>query len=153
MPTGPKCQVERCKFPATKMHRLKERNGPFDYPTDFVVCEIHKEKLSDSLTEWMLLYEDDGQSRLLVGPMLTELNEFLVLAPITKLTRHSQSSRVVSHPDHNGYYVQVEVRRRGGEEETLTLVLPFGVLAETADFLHGIAQRRRTPAPDEVAEP
>lgn len=153
MPTGPECQVERCKFPATKMHRLKERNGPFDYPTDFAVCDIHKDKLSDSATEWMLLYEDDGQRRLLVGPMLTELNEFLVLAPITKLTMHSQSSRVVSHSDQNGYYVPVQVRRRGGEEETLTLVLPFDALAETADFLHGIAQRRRTREPDEVDEP
>ncbi len=78
MPKGPECQVERCKFPATKMHRLKEQSGPFDYPpTDFfAVCDIHKDKLSDSATEWMLLYEDDGVRRLLVGPMLTELDEF-----------------------------------------------------------------------------
>ncbi|GAA2810009.1 hypothetical protein [Mycolicibacterium pallens] len=148
MPKGPECQVERCKFPATKMHRLKEQSGPFDYPTDFAVCDIHKDKLSDSATEWMLLYEDDGVRRLLVGPMLTELDEFLVLAPITKLTVYSQSSRVVSHPESNGYYLPIRVRRRGGEEETLTLVLPFDALVETADFLHGIAHRN-----DKVDEP
>jgi hypothetical protein len=107
MPTGPECQVERCKFPATKMHRLKERSGPFDFPTDFVVCDIHKDKLSDSATEWVLLNEHDGRRRLLVGPMLAELNEFIVLAPINSLTMHAQSSRVVSHPEHNGYHVQI----------------------------------------------
>lgn len=152
MPTGPECQVERCKFPATKMHRLKERSGPFDFPTDFAVCDIHKDKLSDPATEWMLLYEDHGQRRLLVGPMLAELNELLVLAPITKLTMHSQSSRVVSHPEGNGYHVPIRVRRRGGEEETLTLVFPFDALVETADFLHGIAHRRSSQGNDEVDE-
>src|SRR6188768_3717926 len=115
MPTGPECQVERCKFPATKMHRLKERNGPFDFPTDFAVCDIHKDKLSDPATEWVLVNERDGRRRLLVGPMLAELNEFIVLAPINRLTMHAQSSRVVSHPVHNGYHVPIRVRRRGGE--------------------------------------
>jgi hypothetical protein len=31
MVTGPQCQVERCKFPATAMQRLKERSGAFDF--------------------------------------------------------------------------------------------------------------------------
>jgi hypothetical protein len=153
MPTGPECQVERCKFPATKMHRLKEQNGPFDLPIDFVVCDIHKDQLSDPTTEWVFLNERDGRRRLLVGPMLAELNEFVVLAPISKLTVHAQSSRVVSHPDHNGYHVPVRVRRRGCAEETLTLVLPFDALAATADFLHSIAERGRTREADEVGEP
>ncbi|BBY47641.1 hypothetical protein MARA_11090 [Mycolicibacterium arabiense] len=152
MPKGPECQVERCKFPATTMHRLKEPSGPFDFPTDVVICEIHKDKLSDSATEWVLLNEGDGSRRLLVGPMLAELNEFVVLAPIKKLTVHAQSSRVVSHADHNGYSVPISVRRRGGEEETLTLVLPFDALVETADFLQHIAQRGRMRRTGEVDE-
>jgi hypothetical protein len=35
----------------------------------------------------------------------------------------------------------------------LTLVLPFDALAETAEFLHGVAQRGAQPGTDEVDEP
>ena len=96
----------------------------------------------------LLLNESEGR-RLLVGPMLAELNEFILLEPITKLTTHG-ASRDFSHSEHNGYHVPLHVRRRGGEEETLTLVLPFDVLTMTAEFLHGIANRTKTQAAEQV---
>lgn len=139
MATGPECQVERCKFPATAMHRLKERSGAFDFPADIAVCGIHREQLSNPATEWILLNELDGR-RLLVGPMLAELNEYILLEPITKLTGHL-ASRDFSHPEHKGYQVPLNVRRRGGNKETLTLVIPPDLLAPSADFLYRFAQR------------
>lgn len=139
MAKGPQCQVERCKFPATAMHRLKERSGPFDFPADVAVCDIHREQLSDPAAEWVLLNELEGR-RLLVGPMLAELNEYILLEPITKLTGHV-ASRDFSHPEHKGYQVPLKVRRRGGIEETLTLVIPHDVLDPSAEFLHRFAQR------------
>lgn len=135
MATGPQCQVERCKFPATAMHRLKERDGAFDLPTDMVVCDIHREQLSDPSTEWVLLNEREGR-RLVVGPMLAELNEYILVEPISELIGHV-ASRDFSHREHNGYHVPLKVRRRGGAEETLTLVVPFDLLAPSAEFLSG----------------
>ena len=139
MATRPACQVERCKFPATGMHRLKERVGRLDFPADMAVCDIHREQLIDPATEWVLLNEQEGR-RLLVGPMLAELNEYILVEAITQLTAH-MASRDFSHPEHKGYQVPLKVRRRGGTEETLTLVIPPDLLAPSAEFLHGFAQR------------
>lgn len=139
MATRPPCQVERCKFPATAVQRLKERSGPFDLPADVAVCDVHREQLSDPATEWVLLNEPEGR-RLLVGAMLAELNEYVLLEPITELTRH-MASRDFSHPEHTGYQLPLKVRRRGGAEETLTLVIPPDLLSASAEFLHGFAQR------------
>lgn len=75
-----------------------------------------------------------------MGPMLGELNEYILLEPITKLTGH-MASRDFSHPEHKGYQVPLKVRRRGGIEETLTLVIPPDVLAPSAEFLYRFAQR------------
>jgi hypothetical protein len=135
--TRAQCQVERCKFPATAMHRLKEPRGGFDLPAEVVVCDIHREQLSDPATEWVLLNDREGR-RLLVGPMLAELNEYILAEPIAKLTGH-MASRDFSHPEHNGYHIPLKVRRRGGAEETLTLVVPFGMLAPSAEFLARVA--------------
>jgi hypothetical protein len=125
--------VERCKFPATAPYRLKERDGAFDFPKDVVVCDLHREQLSNPSTEWVLLNDREGR-RLLVGPMLAELNEYILMEPITTLTGH-MASRDFSHPEHNGYHVPLKVRRRGGNEETLTLVIPFDLLPPSAEFL------------------
>lgn len=64
MTDGPQCQVERCRFPATARHTLKERNGAFDFPKEVLVCEVHREQLSDPATEWVLL-NDRERRRLL----------------------------------------------------------------------------------------
>ena len=45
-----------------------------------------------------------------MGPMLAELNEYVLTEPIAKLTRH-MASRDFSHPDHDGYHVPLKVRR------------------------------------------
>lgn len=122
---------------ATDVHRLKERDGDFDWPKDVAVCDMHREQLSDPATEWVLVNERDGR-RLLVGGMLAELNEYILLEPINHLTGH-MASRDFSHGEHTGYHVPLKVRRRGGEkEETLTLVFPPGTLADSADFLYGV---------------
>jgi len=142
----PQCQVERCQFPATTLHTLKERDGAFDWPKEMIVCDIHREQLSDPSTEWLLLNETTGR-RLLVGPMLAELNEYILSEPITQLTGHG-ASRDFSHQEHDGYHVPLKVRRRGGEEETLTLVIPFDLFAPSADFLHRII-----PAPPDTSQP
>lgn len=134
MKSDPKCQVERCMFPATALHTLKERDGAFDYPKEAVVCGIHKEQLIDPATEWLLLNYREGR-RLLVGPMLTELNEYLLTEPITQLSCPA-ADREFSHFEHNGYHVPLKVRRRGGNEETLTLVIPFDLLRASAEFLN-----------------
>jgi hypothetical protein len=139
MATRPQCQVERCKFPATAMQRLKERGGAFDFPADVAVCDVHREQLSDPATEWVLLNEAEGR-RLLVGAMLAELNEYILLEPITKLTRH-MASRDFSHREHTGYQVPLKVRRRGGAEEFLTLVVPPDLLAPSVEFLYGVTHR------------
>lgn len=133
MKSDPKCQVERCTFPATALHTLKERDGAFDYPKEVVVCGVHKEQLIDPATEWLLLNDREGR-RLLVGPMLAELNEYLLTEPITQLSCPA-AGRDFSHSEHNGYHVPLKVRRRGGIEETLTLVIPFGLLRASAEFL------------------
>ena len=104
--------MERCKFPATAPYRLKERDGAFDFPKDVVVCDLHREQLSNPTTEWVLLNDREGR-RLLVGPMLAELDEYIqyiLLEPFTKLTGH-MASRDFSHPEHNGYHVPLKVRR------------------------------------------
>lgn len=139
MPDQPQCQVERCRFPATARHTLKERSGAFDFPKEVAVCEVHREKLSDPATEWALI-NDPERRRLLVGPMLAELNEYILMEPINELIGHL-ASRDFSHPEHTGYHVPLKVRVRGGAEETLTLVIPFDLLSPSAEFLHGIAQR------------
>ena len=72
--------------------------------------------------------------------MLAELNEYILTEPITELTGH-MASRDFSHPEHNGYHVPLKVRRRGGTEETLTLVIPPGLLAPSVDFLYRVGQR------------
>jgi hypothetical protein len=126
--------VERCHFPATALHTLKERDGAFDWPKEVIVCDIHREQLSDPSTEWLLLNETTGR-RLLVGPTLSELNEYILIDPIARLTGHL-ASRGFSHREHNGYHVPLKVRRRGGDEETLTLVIPFDLLAPSAEFLN-----------------
>jgi hypothetical protein len=142
MKSDPKCQVERCTFPATAMHTLKERDGAFDYPKEVVVCGVHKQQLMDPTTEWLLLNDTEGR-RLLVGPMLAELNEYLLAEPISELSCHV-ASRDFSRPEHNGYHVPLKVRRRGGTEETLTLVIPFDMLRPTAEFLiHAIPDSER----------
>jgi hypothetical protein len=144
MASGPQCQVERCKFPATSLHTLKERDGAFDFPKEVAVCDVHREKLTDPATEWVLLNDREGR-RLLVGPMLAELNEYVLTEPIAKLTRH-MASRDFSHPDHDGYHVPLKVRRRGGTEETLTLVIPFELLAPSAECLYGaVPESERKP--------
>ena len=146
MASGPQCQVERCKFPATAPYRLKERDGAFDFPKDVVVCDLHREQLSNPTTEWVLLNDREGR-RLLVGPMLAELDEYILLEPITKLTGH-MASRDFSHPEHNGYHVPLKVRRRGGTEETFTLVIPFDLLSPSAEFLYrAIPDSTRKPKP------
>jgi len=133
MKSDPKCQVERCTFPATALHTLKERDGAFDYPKEVVVCGVHKQQLMDPTTEWLLLNDRAGR-RLLVGPMLAELNEYVLSEPISELSCHV-ASRDFSHPQHNGYHVPLKVRRRGGSEETITLVIPFDMLRPSAEFL------------------
>jgi hypothetical protein len=139
MPDQPQCQVERCRFPATALHTLKERSGAFDYPKEVVVCEVHREQLSDPETEWMLI-NDLERRQLLVGPMLGELNEYILIEPINELIGH-MASRDLSHAEHNGYHVPLKVRVRGGSEEILTLVIPFDLLSSSAEFLHEIALR------------
>ncbi|VBA38532.1 hypothetical protein LAUMK13_02127 [Mycobacterium innocens] len=142
MKSDPKCQVERCTFPATSLHTLKERDGAFDFPKEVVVCGVHKQQLMDPATEWLLLNEQEGR-RLLVGPMLAELNEYLLIEPIAELSCHV-ASRDFSHPEHDGYHVPLKVRARGGTEETLTLVIPFDLLRPTAEFLsHAIPDSER----------
>ncbi|OMC14950.1 hypothetical protein A5736_20420 [Mycobacterium sp. SP-6446] len=121
------------------MHTLKERSGAFDFPKEVVVCELHREQLSDPTTEWVLI-NDLGRRRLLVGPMLAELNEYILMEPISKLIGH-MASRDFSHPEHTGYHFPLKVRARGGTEETLTLVIPFDLLPSSAEFLDRIAQR------------
>lgn len=130
------------------MHRLKERDGAFDFPTDMIVCEIHREQLSNPATEWVLLNEGRGR-RLLVGPMLAELNEYILLAPITEMIGH-MAGRNLSHREHNGYHVPLKVRRRGGDEETLTLVIPADLLAPSAEFLLHFAPKSRGPQQDDA---
>jgi hypothetical protein len=139
MADGPQCQVERCAFPATARHTLKERSGALDFPKEVLVCDVHREQLSNPATEWVLL-NDHERRRLLIGPMLAELNEYILMEPITKLTGH-KASRDFSHPEHNGYHVPLKVRRRGGTEETLTLVIPGELLPPSADFLYRFTQR------------
>lgn len=134
MKSDPKCQVERCTFPATALHTLKERDGAFDYPKEVIVCGVHKQQLTDPATEWLLLNDREGR-RLLVGPMLAELNEYLLTEPITQLSCPA-AGRDFSHPEHNGYHVPLKVRRRGGAEQTLTLVIPFDLLRPCAEFLN-----------------
>lgn len=151
MPDQPQCQAERCRFPATARHTLKERSGAFDFPKEVVVCEVHREQLSDPATEWVLI-NDPERRRLLVGPMLAELNEYILMEPIAKLTLHMAASRDLSHPEHSGYHLPLKVRPLGGTEETLTLVIPFDLLSPSAEFLHGIAQRS-APKPEPGDEP
>lgn len=146
----PQCQVERCKFPATAMHRLKERSGAFDFPADVAVCDIHQEQLSDPATEWLLLNEREGR-RLLVGGMLAELNEYILIEPISELIVH-MASRDFSHPEHTGFHFPLKVRARGGAEETLTLVIPPDLLSASAEYLHGIA-KRSAPEPKSGDQP
>jgi hypothetical protein len=146
MSLNTQCELEHCSFDATDVHRLKERDGDFDWPKDVAVCGFHREQLSDPATEWVLLNESDGR-RLLVGGMLAELNEYILLEPIHKLTGH-MASRDFSHREHTGYHVPLKVRRRGGEQETLTLVFPPGTLADSADFLH-----RMVPASARTSKP
>ena len=120
---------------------LKPPDSPYAYPTEVVLCEIHREQLSDPATEWILLNESDGR-RLLVGPMLAELNEYVLVEPISRMLMH-KASRDFSHDAHNGYHLPLKVRLRGSEEEeTLTLVVPYNYLDETASFFRGLA-----PAP------
>lgn len=133
MKADPKCQVERCTFPATALHTLKERDGAFDFPKEVVVCGVHQQQLMDPATEWLLLNDRENR-RLLVGPMLAELNEYLLTEPITELRCHG-AGRDFSHSEHNGYHVPLKVRPRGGTEETLTLVIPFDLLRPCAEFL------------------
>jgi hypothetical protein len=103
-----------------------------------VICELHREQLCNPATEWVLANETDGR-RLLVGPMLAEMNEYILLEPISELIGH-MASRNISHREHNGYHLPLRVRRRGGDPETMTLVVPFDVLAQSADFLSAVVQ-------------
>lgn len=151
MPTFPQCAVEHCSFQAVASRRLKPPDSPYAYPTEVVLCEIHREQLSDPSTEWILLNESNGR-RLLVGPMLAELNEYILVEPISRMLTH-KASRDFSHEAHNGYHLPLTVRLRGSEEEeTLTLVLPFSCLDETVSFFRGLAPGRLDDSQGEAKE-
>lgn len=74
--------------------------------------------------------------------MLAELNEYILVEPISQMLMH-KASRDFSHEAHNGYHLPLKVRLRGSdEEETLTLVVPYDCLDETASFFRGLAPAR-----------
>lgn len=89
-----------------------------------------------------MLNESNGR-RLLVGPTLAELNEYILVEPISRMLMH-KASRDFSHEAHNGYHLPLKVRLRGSEEEeTLTLVVPYHCLDETVNFFRGLAPARQ----------
>jgi hypothetical protein len=144
--TFPECAVEHCSFQAVASRRLKPPDSPYAYPTEVVLCEIHREQLSDPATEWILLNDSNGR-RLLVGPMLAELNEYVLVEPISQMRMH-KAGRDFSHEAHDGYHLPLKVRLRGSEDvEILTLVVPYTCFDETASFFRGLG-----PTPLEDSE-
>ena len=139
--TFPECAVEHCSFQAVASQSLKPPDSPYAWPTEVVLCEIHRQQLSDPATEWILLNESTGR-RLLVGPMLAELNEYIVVEPRNRMLMH-KASRDFSHEEHDGCHLPLRVRLRGSDEEgILTLVIPYDYLDETASFFRGLAPTR-----------
>ncbi|OBG38123.1 hypothetical protein A5673_15585 [Mycobacterium sp. E3198] len=86
-----------------------------------------------------------------MGGMLAELNEYILVEPISEMVGH-KASRDFSHPEHNGYHVPMKVRVRGGAEETITLVIPPDLLSASAEFLHRFAERL-APKPKSSDQP
>jgi hypothetical protein len=136
-----KCWVHGCESDGFYPYTLKERQGPFDFPSDEVVCGVHRDELSDPSTEWAMIESPEGWQELRVGRSLSELNEYLVLEPPTTARVYARGvGRDFSHDKDTGIHVPISVRRRGQKPETITLVIPRDVLPDLADRIQRMAE-------------
>ncbi|GAB3037297.1 hypothetical protein [Mycobacterium bourgelatii] len=129
------CAVEGCDSAAHEPPHVL-RQDPDTYQLVFGVCNFHREQLTNPDTEWMVDYEGSGSQRrrlLFVGTdvrqRLRDLNEYLLLEEPTEVTVYG-AGRVFSHPTEDGHHVPLRVRRRGGDPQSMTLVIPPEMMAE-----------------------
>lgn len=132
------CWVHGCESDGFKFHELAKRQQPYEFPSEVIVCELHRGELSEPNTEWVMVNRSDGSRDLYVGASLRQLSEYIVLEPPTTATVHGLSARQYSRPDDAGHHVTISVRQRGKETpETITLVISRDKLAAFADrFKH-----------------
>jgi hypothetical protein len=133
-----KCWVHKCESDGFKGHELAERQTPYEFPSEVVVCELHRGQLSEPGTEWMMANHSDGRHELYIGMALRELNEFLVVESPTTKRGYSADARKYSSADDNGFHIPIQVRQRGRDVlETITLVMSPDKLVEFAErFAH-----------------
>jgi hypothetical protein len=136
-----KCAVYGCESDAFYPHTLRQPpQGLFDFPAEVTVCGVHRDELSQPDTEWMMRDSDEGWTELRTGYKLRELNEYILLEPPAGFRIHG-ASRDFSSPDDTGVHLSLQVRRRGGEPETMTLVIPIRHIAEFGRRVQIMAER------------
>jgi hypothetical protein len=140
-----KCWVHGCESDGFKLHSLKERQEPFEFPSDVVVCELHRSELAGENPEWVMFNNLDGSRDLYVGASLRQLNEYIVVEPPETATVYALGGRrQFSSPGESGVHMPVRVRQRGREQaETLTLVMSRDMLIDFADRIQHFAERYR----------
>jgi hypothetical protein len=136
-----KCWVRGCESDGFKFYQLAKQETLFDFPSEVLVCGLHRQELADPNCEWMMVNHSDGSHDLYIGAALRQLNEYVVVKSPTQNKVYSTDARKYSSPNDSGYHFPIQVRQRGKENpETLTLVLSPGKLAEFAKRFQHFAQ-------------
>jgi hypothetical protein len=139
--------VQKCTNEGTEQFTVKEKKEWTDIPVYAAVCPDHLEQLGKLETEWLYELSKDpvsGQMEpsLIVGDGLQGLNEYILTAAPDTVTYYTTTARVFSHPEHhNGHHVPLHVRRRGGDYQEITLVIPFDKLPGLVDLLKSVMPR------------
>lgn len=143
-----KCWVHGCESDGFKGHELAKREQPYGWPSEVVVCELHRGELADGHSEWVMVNRSDGSHDLYVGTALRQLNEYVVLEPPASRLVYSADARKYSSPDDSGDHFPISVRQRGKDNpEAITLVISADKLAEFADRFQHFARFQKPEPP------